>query len=422
MEDIKEITELLNPWWKENSINKELAKPYKRKSFAHIIDLTKYRNIIILSGLRRVGKTVLLYQVIEHLLKKIEPRHILYFNFDKRVKELTEILNKYEESTNINWKKEKVFVFLDEIVKLSEWADKIKLIYDAFPNIKFLISSSSSVRLEEEAIKNLAGRYFIVNIKPLSFIEYLELRGKSKFLDNINLWEKEIKKEFQNYLLKSFPEIIDWEDKPLIKDYLKSTIIDKVLKEDIPDRFKNVNKDLLLNLIEIFYSEPGMYIDYDGLSKKLRISKKTLVKHIFYLEFSYLINRIRNFRVNVFVASRKMQRIYANWWSLASCYSDNYDKIMENIVSSSINAKYYWRKEGKEIDFLIVDKKDIICIEVKNKNEITKNELKNMIYFLKRYNIKEGLVIYNGKYEEIIINNKKIKFIPLWKWLLESKF
>jgi len=204
MEDIKEITELLNPWWKDNKINKELAKPYKRKSFAHIIDLTKYRNIIILSGLRRVGKTVLLYQVIEHLLKEIEPRHILYFNFDKRVKELTEILNKYEESTNINWKKEKVFVFLDEIVKLSEWADKIKLIYDAFPNIKFLISSSSSVRLEEEAIKNLAGRYFIVNIKPLSFIEYLELRGKSKFLDNINLWEKEIKKEFQNYLLKSF--------------------------------------------------------------------------------------------------------------------------------------------------------------------------------------------------------------------------
>lgn len=422
MEEIKDIVELLNPWWKQDKVNEELAKPYKRKIFDEVINLVKYKQIIILSGLRRVGKTTLLYQIIENLLEKNNAKNIFYFNFDKKVKDLTEILDNYEELTDINWKKEKIFVFLDEIVKLDKWASKIKLIYDAFPNIKFIISSSSSVKLEEEAIKDLAGRYFLMTIKPLSFNEYLELRNKNKFLENINLWEEEIKKEFQGYLLKSFPEIINWKDELLVKDYLRTTIIDKVIKEDLAGKFKNVNKDLILNLIEIFYSEPGMYIEYDSLSKKLRISKKTLIKHIFYLEYSYLIKKIRNFRVNIVSASKKMQRIYVNWWSLAFIYSDNYDKIMENVICSSIDAKYYWRKEGKEIDFLIVEGNKIIPIEVKNKKEIVKNDMKNMKYFLQKYNIKEGFIIYNGKEDEINFEGKKIKYIPLWKWLLKYDY
>ena len=420
MEEIKQIIELLNPWWKQEKINEELAKSYKRKIFSEILDLVKYKQIIILSGLRRVGKTTLFYQIIEYLLKKYDSNKIFYFNFDKKVRDLTEILDDYEKLTDTNWKKEKIFVFLDEVTKLDEWASKIKLIYDAFPNIKFLISSSSSVRLEEEAIKNLAGRYFLINTKPLSFREYLELRDKNKFLKNINLWKDEIKKEFQEYSLRSFPEIINWKDELLVKDYLRTTIIDKIIREDLPGKFKNVNKDLLLILIEIFYSEPGIYIDYDSLSKKLRISKKTLIKHIFYLEYSYLIKRIRNFRVNVISASKKMQRIYANWWSLAFFYSDNYDKIMENVVCNSIDAKYYWRKNDKEIDFLIVDeKKKIIPIEVKNKKEIAKNDMKNIKYFLKKYKVKEGIIIYDGKEDEINFDSK-IKLIPIWKWLLEN--
>lgn len=419
MEELKEIVELLNPWWKQNSVSKELSKPYKRHIFPKLFDLISYKQIIILSGLRRVGKTTLLYQIMEHLIKNNNSKHIFYFNFDKRVKDLTEILNVYEESTNIDWKKEKIFIFLDEIVKLNGWGDKIKLIYDAFPNIKFVISSSSSIKLEEEAIKNLAGRYFLINIKPLSFKEYLELREKDKFLKNQNLWEKEIKNEFKEYLLKSFPEIINWGDKYLVKDYLRTTIIDKIIKEDIPDKFKNVNRDLILNLIEIFYSEPGMYIDYDSLSKKLRISKKTLINHIYYLEFSYLIKKIKNFRVNLLSSSKKMQRIYPYWWSLTLCYSDNFDKIMENVIASFMDINYYWRKNGKEIDFLIVDKKEIIPIEVKNKIEVDKNNLINMKYFLNKYNIKEGFIIYNGKKDKIITNSRNINFIPLWTWVLD---
>ena len=421
MEEIQEILKLLNPWWKENLISQELARPYKREIFPKISGLINYRQIVILSGLRRVGKTTLLYQIIELLIKKINSKKILYFNFDKKVEEIIEILESYQKLVNINWKKEKMFVFLDEITRLNEWATKLKMLYDAFPNLKFFISSSGSLSLEEEAIKNLGGRYFIFNIKPLSFKEYLELKNKKNMLKEANLFEKEIKEEIESYLLRSFPEIVNWEDELLIKDYLRSTIIDRIVKSDLLDRFKNLNKDLLENLLKLFYSEPGIYLDYDGLSKNMKISKKTLIKHIYYLEFSYLIKRIRNFRVSTLSSLRKLQRVYAYWWPVTYCYGSNFDKIMENIVISYADGKNYWRKDGKEIDLVLVNNKGVIPIEIKNKINLSKEDLKNMIYFLKKNKLRLGYFIYNGEEKEMTLNNKaKIIFIPLWKWLMKN--
>lgn len=421
MEEIKEILKLLNPWWTDGTVSKELAKPYKRKIFGSLLEMFGYRQITILSGLRRVGKTTLLYQLIESLLGKSEPKKIVYFNFDKRVQEIVKVLESYGGLAGVDWKKEQIFVFFDEIAKLDDWANKIKLVYDAFPNIKFAVSSSSSTSLEKEAIGSLAGRYFLADIKPLSFVEYLELGGKGQLTENVELWKNELEKEFGRYLLRSFPETIGWENEYLIKDYLRTTVIDKIIREDLPGKFRNINRELLFNLLEIFYGEPGIYLDYDGLSKKFRISKRTLIQHVFYLEFSYLIRKIKNFRVSVLAASRKLQRAYAEWWTLAYCYSDNYDRIMENVVASSIDARYYWRKNGKEIDFLTVaEGRNVVPIEVKNKKEISKDDVKTMKYFLEKNNLEEGFVLHSGdeKGEIETANGKKITLLPLWHWLL----
>lgn len=420
MNETVETLELLNPWWKERKVGEELAKPFKREIFDKIFSLTNYRQIVILSGLRRVGKSTILYQIIEELLKKINSKEVIYFNFDKKTEEINKILESYNDLTGLDWKKGKIMVFLDEITKLQDWANKLKLIYDAFPNVKFFLSSSSSLSLEEEAIKNLGGRYFLINIRPLSFKEFLEFKGKKNLLSSLNLYEKEIKKEVEEYFLKCFPEIVDWSDKLLIKDYLRTVIIDKIIKSDLPEKFKNVNKDLLFELLRIFYNQPGLYLDNDSLSKKLRISKRTLIKHIYYLEFSYLIKKIKNFRPNQLSSSKKLQRVYAYWWPFLYCFNDNFDKIMENIVISYLDAHNYWRKGGKELDLIIQKDKKIIPIEVKNKKELLKEDLENIIYFVKKYNIKEGIIVYNGPEDEIILEiNSKIKLIPLWKLLLE---
>ncbi|MBI4170814.1 MAG: ATP-binding protein [Candidatus Aenigmarchaeota archaeon] len=421
MNEVQEILQLLNPWWKTPEISKDLAKPLKREKFVRIQELSNYRQAIILSGLRRVGKSTLLYQKIEDLLKKTGPKNILYFSFDKRVENIISVLESYQELTGKDYKKEKIFVFFDEITRLGGWANQIKILYDAFPKIKFFLSSSSSINLEEEAIKNLAGRYFLLNIKPLSFHEYLKLRGMEKLIKETRLFEKELKKEFDNYLLRSFPETVDWKDELAIKDYMRTTILDKIIKSDLPDRFRGVNKSLLLTLIELFYKQPGLYLDYDSIAKSLKISKKTLFSHIYYLEFCYLIRKIKNFRPSTFSTTRKMQRVYPYWWSLAYCYSDDKDRIMENLIASVLDAKYYWRKDGKEVDFLNVISRKIIPVEVKNAPTADAGDLKNMLYFLERNKITKGVVVYQGEEKTETFGKRKIQFIRFWKFLLSMK-
>lgn len=420
MSNISDVLRLLNPWWEEKNISEKLALPYKRKVFDKIDGLKKYRQIVVLTGLRRVGKTTLLYQTMKQLLEEVEQKKVLYFNFDKEVEDILELFEAYKELTNVDYRKENIFVFFDEITKLNKWANELKLIYDANPNIKFYVSSSSSVNLEEDAIKNLAGRYFLIQLNPLSFKEFLELRNKQEIYKNQKLHERELKKEFSSYLLRSFPETIDWNDELIIKDYLKTTVIDKIIKSDLPERFRNVNKDLLFMLLTLFYKEPGMYLDYDNIAKSLRISKNTLYKHIFYLEFCYLIRLVKNFRPSTLSTTRKMQRVYPYWWTLAYCYGENQDKIVETLIGSIINGKYYWRDLEKEIDFLQVEGKKILPIEVKNKEKIRERELNHINFFMHKYKSKEAKLIYLGEEEVRNVDGKKIHLMPFWRFLLEE--
>ena len=418
MSNINDTIRLLNPWWEGEKVSEELAKPYKRSFFDRMQEFKKYKQIIILTGLRRVGKTTLIYQTIKELLNEIDAKRIFYFSFDKEVDYLLELFENYKELTGIDYKKEKIFVFFDEITIFKRWASELKLIYDSLPNIKFYISSSSSINLEEEAVKTLAGRYFLINVNPLNFKEFLELTEKRKMLENYKLYQKEIKKEFFSYLLRSFPETIKWDNELIIKDYLRTTIIDKIIKSDLPERFNNINKELLYNLIELFYKEPGFYLDYDNLSRKMKISKNTLYTHIFYLEFCYLIRIVKNFRPSTLSTSRKLQRVYPYWWNLAYCYGENNDKILESFVLSIINGKYYWRNLGKEIDFLKVEGKSILPIEVKNKERIEERDLNTLKLFMNKYKIKKSLLVYLGNEEIREFDSGKIEFISFWKWVL----
>ena len=420
MSDMKDIIKLLNPWLLGDPLSEELAMPYKRHFFNKIEEFEKYRQVVILSGLRRVGKTTLLYQMIQKLIKKEASKKIFYFSFDKEVKDLIELLEGYKELTGVDYKKEKISVFFDEITKFENWANELKLIYDSHPNIKFYISSSSSINLEEDAIKNLAGRYFLINVLPLSFKEFLELTNKKKFIENRALYEKEIKKEFYNYLLRSFPETINWDNPILIKDYLKTTVLDKIIKSDLPEKFKNINKELTYTLIDLFYKEPGYYLDYDNLSKNLRISKNTLYKHIFYLRYCYLIRIVKNFRPNTLSTSRKLQRVYPYWWGLAYCYGENNDKIFESLIFSSLDGNYYWRDLDKEIDFIQFNKKEILPIEIKNKENLNERDFSTLKLFMQKFNLKKAILIYLGKKKVRTDENKKIELISFWDFLLDA--
>ncbi len=423
-----------NMHWKENffynfSLNRILFNELKKN--------INNRQIITISGLRRTGKTVLMRQLIDSLIKEETSRtNILYFSFDEEQPKIEEIIKEYEKITDIDKAKTKIYIFLDEIQKLDDWQDQIKYYYDNF-NIKFIVSGSSSLFIRKKVKESLAGRSFDFYLTPLSFIEFLTFRNKEQLIKNLKIFKEEIKSEFNQYIKKQFIEVIDKDDS-YTSDYVKS-ILEKVVFIDIPKVFPIDHQDLLIRLLKIIASSPGMIIEYGNLSKELGISRITLSNYLFYLEEAFLIKKVYNFSKNMLTSEKKSKKFYLNSTSFFSYLNNNADesKIIENLIAIETNSKFFWRTPFKdEIDFIIEKsssvkiKPDISTsiltpLEVKYKNNINDKDMKTIIKFCIKNNLDSGIILSKDIDEEKVISNgdKKIiiNLIPVWKWLLIDK-
>ena len=416
----------MNHWWKLSNVKQEFIYSLKRNLFKDILNHLEIRQIIGIVGLRRVGKTTLFYEVIDYLIKKnINPKNIIYFSFDEIDAKLEDLFKVYEE--DIIKKKigeEKIFVFLDEIQKLEDWQNKVKIYYDLYPNkIKFFISGSASLNILLKAKESLAGRIFYFYLDLLSFHEFLMLREKdiTKMVKNPELWKKEIKIELNNYILKPFPEIINSSEE-ISSKYIKESVIEKIIFKDLTGLFEIKEIEVLGKIINIIASNPGLIINLDDLSKDINVSRQLISNYLYYLQTCFLIREIKNFRGSLKASSRKLKKYYL----LHPCFalalnSAEIGKIMENIVMFDTKAVNYWREKEKEVDFILKNNKEILPLEVKYKNNVRIKELKGLLKFMEKFRIINAIVITEDYKKEEKIENKNIKFIPLWKWLLKSR-
>jgi len=419
---MKDVLMLLNEWWKTGSISKEKAREYRRKVFPEAKEtFLKYRQILVLNGLRRVGKSTIIYQLIEELLKSgADPKRIVYFTFDEAVDDPIRIIEEYSKITKVDWRKGKTFVFFDEIQKLKNWSSKIKILYDNFPNLRICVSGSASLTIEKEAIKDLAGRYFSIKVNPLDLQEFAELHSGKK-MGNFELYEPELSKLLDEYIRKPFPEIVSWEDMSKVNQYIKELVIEKIVKTDIPQAFGDINISLLSSLVEIFMKDAGMILDVTSLSKELGVNKMAVYRHISLLEFGNLIAVVKNYRPSVRAESRKLKKVYPVHIALSLCYYPKLGegKVLESLVCSSLGLERYWRKGGKEVDFLKTDG-EIVPIEVKDKEKIDKGDTKNILYFMKKHGIAKGFVVYSGRDVKTLKSGKKaIVLYPVHRLLFD---
>ena len=410
----------LNLWWTEKQVPQQLVPATRRELFTTIKNDLGRRQVQVIVGLRRVGKSTIFYQLIDDLIKnRTDPLNIVYCNFDEpelQEKRVEELLKEYSKLTDIDYKKEKIYLFLDEAQKSKNWVADVKLIYDNFRNIKILVSGSASLNILSEAKKSLAGRAIYYELKPLSFNEFLKLKGiqieKRRFL----LYRELLEKEFDKFLLRPFPELVTESDVGFIKNYIRNAVIEPIILKDIPKEFKEVDVLLLEKLVNIFLAQPGQYLRIDELAKELGRAKTTLYKALFYLEFSFLIKRILNFRPSVRAASRKLSRLYAYHPCLLLPFDVGEEKFAENLVLFELGAKYYWRDKEKEIDFL----KDSTPVEVKLKAKIGKEDTRWIEFFLKKYG--KGLNVDKAYIITKSIEGKigSIHLMPLWQFCFKG--
>ncbi len=160
-----------------------------------------------------MGETTILYQVMDELLKDgVNRLNTLYFTMDYGVTQLVEFLNSYSSVTGINGKWDKVFVFLDEVHLLKDWASQVKLLYDSFPNLKIVLSGSASLQPEAEAMEKLASRHFLLEIPAPSLTEYYSLKHGVHIVEPL-LYEADMSIELDSYIAKPLPELVNVEEK-----------------------------------------------------------------------------------------------------------------------------------------------------------------------------------------------------------------
>ena len=205
---IKDMEET-NVWWTKDLPTSE----YKdRAIYQEIKRFMKTRQIVAITGLRRVGKTTMMLKFIKEFLDNgFSKQNIFYFSFDDYSSvRISEIIDIYKKLVNKDLRSENYLFVFDEIQKIRNWEEQLKRIYDLYPKIKFLISGSESLFIRRKSRESLAGRIFEFKLNPLNFKEYLDFKDK-KF-DNLNLYKDEILKEFNNFLMcNGFPELIDKE-------------------------------------------------------------------------------------------------------------------------------------------------------------------------------------------------------------------
>jgi len=403
--------------------------PKKRFLFKDIVEEIESKQIVSLIGLRRTGKTTILKQVIDHLIKskKVKREYILFYSFDEEQPKIGEIVTEYETKSGkeLLGIKDKIYIFLDEIQKLKNWQNQVKYYYDNYQNIKFFVSGSSSFFIKKHTRESLAGRIYEFVLNPLSFEEFLIFKNKGQMLKKKNLFEDTLKKEFLSYQKRQFIEIID-ESEERVAKYIK-TMIEKIVYQDIPKIFPIENEELLMRILKIIASNPGMLSDYGSLSKELGISRVTLSNYFFYLNESFLIKKLYNFSRNMLTSEKKMKKFYLTTTSFFPFLNNEIDesKLIENLIVAFVDAKFFWRTPQKyEIDVILKEKSKIIPIEVKYKEYISKKDTKNLLRFCEKFNVEEAVMITQSKSNEEIFklksgNKIRIKFIPAWKFLLQ---
>lgn len=394
--------------------------PKKRTIFQSIFSLIRKRQIIEITGLRRVGKSTIIFQIINQLVEqKVNRFRLFYFTFDEIQPPIESLLSQYAIQTGIDYKKETVYVFLDEIQKLKQFQNQIKVYYDLYPNIKFVISGSTSLFIRKKTQESLAGRTFSFTINPLSFPEYLIFKGKNHLLDKPALYEHELEKEFTIFLHSQFIESIKLKTVSEKKEYF-SSIIKKIIYEDLPSIVAFNNPSLLFRIVRFIAQKPGCVINNIHLAQELGISNKTVALYLFYLEEALLIKKYYNFSKNLISSEKKLKRYYLASPSFSSSLVDfsNPGELLENYVASLLSSSYFYRDVYQhEIDFVITKAKSIIPIEIKSSKNIFPNDTKNLLLFMKKFFIQKGVIIYRGiREKKITKNGKNIDLIPYYKF------
>lgn len=422
-----------NPWWAGKPIPE--LPDWRRAAFPEVFQWMQAppaARAVLLSGARQIGKSTLVFQCIESLLKLgTPPQNILYATLDDpllKLAGLDEILRHWQD---FEPPREGIrYLFLDEIQYARDWQSWLKLQVDFQKDRRILVTGSATPLLLQGQESGV-GRWHTIPLATLSFYEYLRIRQLKDFglpavnaLHEIFTWTPEeymrvaqaaqaLVPHFNAYLMRGgFPECAKMEDIDLAQRLLREDIVDKVLKRDMTALF-GVRRILELEQTFLYLCmHDGALLDLSALCSDLGINKQTVNNFLDLLENAHLIHRMRQFGYGKEVLRGKY-KVYLADAAIApsvllrgkAMLTDPTEmgQAVETAVFKHLFTRYYrasptfsyWRgKRGEEVDIVAAIKGQHIPFEVKYRETETRaRNLAGIIHFCEERKVQRGYVV-----------------------------
>lgn len=405
-----------------------LEELIKREIFEEVSALHHNTFIVVITGIRRCGKSSVLQMIRNQagegqrdFFISFDDDRLATFGLDDFQKLLECFIELYGPQNS---------VYLDEIQLIPGWERFVRRLHDA--QYKIYITGSNATLFSKELGTRLTGRYIEIEMYPFSFREFVLFRNAKLLKKNLTTNEVgEVKHLFSRYFLEGgFPEHLKYR----LSGYLH-TLFENILYKDIITRYALTSERVIKQLANYIASHISKDTSYSGLAKILESSASTISDYCQYFEKSYLF-----FSINRFSPSLKRQlgyhkKTYAIDTALAQAVgfrmSEDTGRMLENVVYLELKRHrhdIYFYREKNECDFIVKKNNQIIAaiqVTMHLKNENTKErEINGLVEAMRQHELQEGLILTedeSGELTQIIEQLAyRIYIKPVWRWILEN--
>jgi len=384
--------------------------------------IKKDNRILILTGLRRSGKSTLLRQLMQnrndYCYVNFEDERFIEFKA-QHFEQLHEVLIEIYGNPSI--------YFFDEIQNIDKFETFVRRLQDQ--GKKIILTGSNASMLSKELGSRLTGRYKSFEIYPFSFTEFLAFHHLFPDKTWMYLTEKKVQliKSFQKYLSQGgMPEYLKNKD----IDYIQTTY-ENIIYRDIITRYNIKKQKLFKELVTILATNIASKITYNSLKNTLKLSNAITVKeYISYLQNSYLFFELPKFDYSLKKQLNTPKKIYTvdpMFHTLCGMnYSKNLGRILENMVFLALkrqgNEIFYFANKN-ECDFIIKNENKItnaiqVCHMIHEENK--EREIAGLLEAMNAFQLKRGYLLTSEHEEELTLPNKEIIIMPIWKWMITN--
>ncbi len=443
-----------NPWW---SGKRRAVPDFRRVVFHRCVELledSRTRRAIVLNGPRRVGKSTILHQLVDHLLNGgIDSNSILYLSLDDNVLKLASLdrlLDLYREA--IQPEGRDCVLLLDEVHYAADWDQHLKTLVDHHPEYRVVATGSASLEHTRGSADSGVGRWRTIPIPTLSFYEFLHIRGEAPEAIDPKLRVSTLLRStandraavahamrptlplFRHYLLVGgFPETALGDDIVECQRLLREDVVDRVLKRDIVVLFGTRKIVELEKLFLYVCLHSGVILNVSSCSSELGVPRSTIEGHLDILRQANLLYRIPRFQSGGKAPLKGRHKYYLVDAALRNAIllsgpellddPDEMGRVVETAILRHLFAFYYrdtptisyWQdpKTNKEVDIVLQSPRYMIPVEVKYRAG-SKPDASVLVQFCEQQDIEQGFLITRdeGAFDVRMIRNTQVAGIP----------